>query len=75
MQLLPPFTKKSYVSLSRIGQEDGPKVILVDKEDALISGLEEVMPSSHHMLCVWHLNKTIMAQVTKYFPDPEQLKD
>lgn len=34
----------------RVRQEDGPEIILTDKEDALIAGLAEVMPTSHHML-------------------------
>ncbi len=46
---------------TRVGQEEGPEVILTDKEDALIADLEEVLPSSHHMLCTWHINKNIMA--------------
>lgn len=58
-----------------IRQEEGPNVILTDKKDAVIAGLKEVLPASHHMLCTWHINKNIMAQVTKYFPNPEQLKD
>lgn len=60
---------------THIGQEEGPQVILTDNEDALIASLKEVMPSSHHMLCIWHINKIIMARAIKYFPDPEQLKD
>lgn len=27
------------------------------------------------MLCIWLINKNIIAQVTKYFPNPEQLKN
>ena len=61
---------------THIGQEEGPEVILsTDNEDAVIASLKEVMPSSHHMLCIWHINKNIMAQAIKYFPDSEQLKD
>lgn len=60
---------------THIGQEEGLQVILTDNEDALIASLKEVVPSSHHMLCIWHINKNIMARAIKYFPDPEQLKD
>ncbi len=52
---------------TRIGQEDGPKVNLNDKKDALIGNLHEIMPSTHHMLCVWHINKNIQSRVSKYF--------
>ena len=29
------------------------------------------MPATHHMLCVWHINKNIQAQASKYFPKKE----
>ncbi len=37
---------------TRIGQEDAPEVVLTDKKDALIDNLHEIMPATHHMLCV-----------------------
>lgn len=52
----------------RVVQEDGLEVVLTDKEDALIAGLEEVMPASHHMLCNWHINKNVLGRATKFFP-------
>lgn len=58
----------------RVGKEEGPKVILTDKEDGLIAGLEEVMPASYHILCVWHINKNILARATKFFPRPEEIQ-
>ena len=58
----------------RVGKEEGPKVILTDKEDALIAGLEEVMPANYHILCVWHINKNILARATKFFPRPEEIQ-
>lgn len=39
----------------------------------LIAGLEEAMPASHHILCVWHINKNILARATKFFPRPEEI--
>ena len=30
------------------------------------------MPPTHHMLCVWHINKNIQARVSKYFSEKEQ---
>lgn len=58
----------------RVGKEEGPKVVLTDKEDVLIAGLEEVMPASYHILCVWHINKNILARATKFFPRPEGIQ-
>lgn len=58
----------------RVGKEEGPKVILTDKEDALIAGLEQAMPASYHILCVWHINKNILARATKFFSTPEEIQ-
>lgn len=40
------------VLYTRVGQEDGPDVVFTDKKDALVGNLHEVMPATHHMLCV-----------------------
>ncbi len=56
---------------TRVGQEDRPEVVLTDKEDALIGNLHEIMPATHHMLCVWHINKNIQAPASNYFSEKE----
>ncbi len=37
---------------TRVRQDDGPEAVLTDKEDAKIRNLHEIMPATHHMLCV-----------------------
>lgn len=59
---------------SRVGQAAGPDVVLTDKEDALIAALQEVMPGSYHMLCIWHINKNVLGRATKFFPTLEQVE-
>ncbi len=44
---------------TQVGQEDGPEVVLTDKKDALIGNLHKIMPPTHHILCVWNINKNI----------------
>ncbi len=56
---------------TRLGQEDEPEVVLIDKKNALIGNLYEIMPSTHHILCVWHINKNIQARASKYFSEKE----
>ncbi len=56
---------------TRVGQEDEPEVVLTDKEDVLIGNLHEIMPVTHHILCVWHINKNIQARASKYFFEKE----
>lgn len=58
-----------------VGQEKGSEVILTNKKDVFIAGLEKILLSSYYMLCTWHINKNIIAQATKYFFDPEYLKN
>lgn len=57
-----------------IGQANGPEAVLTDKDDALIAGLQEVMPGSHYMLYIWHMNKNVLGKAAKYFPTPEAVK-
>ena len=46
---------------TQVRQEDGPEVVVNDKDDALIGNLHKIMSATHHMLCVWHINKNIQA--------------
>ncbi len=46
---------------TQVGQENKPEVVFTNNEDALISNLHEIMPATHHMLCVQHINKNIQA--------------
>ena len=59
---------------TRVGQENGAEVVLTDKDDALIAGLGEAMTTSHRILCVWHINKNVMARATKFFEGSDQVK-
>ena len=54
-----------------VGQEDGPEVVLTDKEDTLIGNLHKIIPATHHIFCVWHINKNIQAGASKYFFEKE----
>ena len=44
-----------------------PFVIVTDRELALMSALESVFPSTKNFLCVWHINKNILANCKKEF--------
>lgn len=32
------------------------------------------MPASHHMLCIWHIDKNVLGRATKFFPPAELVK-
>ena len=38
-----------------------PNVIVTDRELALMAAIAQVFPSSANLLCIWHLNKNIVA--------------
>jgi hypothetical protein len=42
-----------------------PDVVVTDKEAALISTLESEFPSAHNLLCVWHVQKNVLAHASK----------
>ena len=59
---------------TRVGQEDRPEVDLIDKEDALIGNLHRIIPATHHMLSVWHINKTFKLEPVNTFPKKEYVR-
>ncbi|XP_012828637.1 PREDICTED: uncharacterized protein LOC105949879 [Erythranthe guttata] len=44
-----------------------PNCIVTDRDLALMKALTNVYPSSHHLLCRWHVNKNILANCKKLF--------
>ena len=46
-----------------------PKVIFIDKEDALAAAIKEVFPKSRQFYCIWHINKCILAKLRKVYPN------
>lgn len=41
-----------------------PRVILTDKEQALMNAIEDVFNWSDNILCLWHIEKNIQAKCT-----------
>ncbi|KAG1435542.1 hypothetical protein G6F56_013934 [Rhizopus delemar] len=46
-----------------------PKIIITDRELALISAIAVIVPDAYNILCKWHINKNIKMKIAKYFPD------
>ena len=46
-----------------------PRVIITDKEKALISAIETIFPNSKRMLCLWHIEKNLLTNVKAEFQD------
>jgi hypothetical protein len=43
------------------------KVIVLDRDLALMNAIHAVFPLSHHFLCHWHNERCVKACVTSYF--------
>ena len=48
-----------------------PRVMLTDRELALMSAIDRVFPTSRHLLCRWHINKNVAANCKKLFDTKE----
>ncbi|XP_012842287.1 PREDICTED: uncharacterized protein LOC105962517 [Erythranthe guttata] len=43
-----------------------PEVILTDRDLGLLKALSKVFPHSHHMLCLYHINRNVEANASKF---------
>ncbi|CAJ0824060.1 6002_t:CDS:2 [Entrophospora sp. SA101] len=48
-----------------------PKVIVTDRELALMNAIGRIFPGAHHLLCIWHINKNILAKCKHHFATKE----
>ncbi|KAK9151101.1 hypothetical protein Syun_009410 [Stephania yunnanensis] len=48
-----------------------PNVLVTNRELGLINAIEEVFPSSSHLLCSWHINKVVLDKTKKMVGDDE----
>jgi histone-lysine N-methyltransferase SETD2 len=44
-----------------------PPVLCTDRDLALLSAIKAIYPKSPHLLCVWHINKNVLAKTKQYF--------
>ena len=50
-----------------IRQENRSEVILINKNNTLITSFGEIIIINYHILYIWCINKNIIAGVTKFF--------
>jgi histone-lysine N-methyltransferase SETD2 len=50
-------------------------VVITDREQALMNSLATSFPDAHRMLCVWHIQKNLLAKGAKLIAEDEQRKD
>lgn len=48
-----------------------PKVIVTDRDSALMAVIREVFPHKKNLLCLWHINKCIQAEWKPGFQNSE----
>nr|CCA20627.1 conserved hypothetical protein [Albugo laibachii Nc14] len=49
-----------------------PAVIVPDRELALMAAIDKVFSASSHLLCIWHINKNILAKCKRQFETSEE---
>ena len=52
-----------------------PKVIVTDNDNALMNALSSCLPTSVNILCVWHVNKNVLANAKRIFQDQNEVED
>ncbi|XP_071699208.1 protein FAR1-RELATED SEQUENCE 5-like [Rutidosis leptorrhynchoides] len=50
-----------------LGSENQPSVIMTDRELALMNAISKVFPAATNLLCVWHIEKNVLANCKKHF--------
>jgi len=66
-------TEEHYTwALKQLAAVVHPKVLCTDRELALMKSIASVFPTSHNLLCVWHINKNLASRCKKYFTRGEQ---
>ncbi|KAI0993638.1 hypothetical protein K3495_g14546 [Podosphaera aphanis] len=61
----------SFNELLKENEIPSPKCFVTDRELALLNTLDELFPSSDHILCRWHVNKNVVAKTKRLFKDQE----
>lgn len=49
-------------------------VICTDRDLALVGAIKSIYPKSLHLLCVWHINKNVLAKTKQYFSLNEEFE-
>lgn len=50
---------------------DAPEVLVTDRDMGLIAAIRTVFPDTAHLLCIWHVNKNVLAHCKPAFPTTE----
>jgi hypothetical protein len=51
-----------------------PPVLCTDRDLALLGAIKAICPKSPHLLCVWHINKNVLAKTKQYFSSNEEFE-
>jgi hypothetical protein len=49
-------------------------VLCTDRDLALVGAIKSIYPRSPHLLCVWHINKNVLAKTKQYFSSNEEFE-
>jgi hypothetical protein len=49
-------------------------VLCTDRDLALVGAIKSICPRSPHLLCIWHINKNVLAKSKQYFSSNEEFE-
>jgi hypothetical protein len=49
-------------------------VLCTDRDLTLLGAIKSIYPRSPHLLCVWHINKNVLAKTKQYFSSNEEFE-
>ncbi|KAL6191068.1 hypothetical protein ACLB2K_037460 [Fragaria x ananassa] len=64
-------------ALSRLKElfiDDLPHVLVTDRDLALMNAIRRIFPTSHHMLCTWHISNGVFAKCSSIFETTEMFE-
>jgi hypothetical protein len=51
-----------------------PPVLCTNRDLALLGAIKAIYPKSPHLLCVWHINKNVVAKTKHFFSSNEEFE-
>lgn len=58
-----------------IKDSPAPAVFLTDDEKAFKRAIEDVLPTTKQLICIWHINKNVLGKAQKVWNDKERSDD
>nr|KAJ0199985.1 hypothetical protein LSAT_V11C600311610 [Lactuca sativa] len=62
-------------AFQKILENCDPSVIVTDRKLALMNAIKTVFPNTRNLLCIWHIEKNVLANCTKHFEHGDEFNN